>query len=438
MGAMLALALILVQGPVLALGLIRDAEIERTLRWMSTPVFKAAGLPPQSVNIYIVNDDSMNAFVAGGRNVFLHSGLLSELETPSELIGVIAHETGHIAGGHEARRSIKLREARGPALLGLLAGIALGALGGGEAGTAIAAGSQSALLRDFLRHNRAEEAAADQAAVSYMARSGYDPEGLVSVLERFRGQEVLAVGNIDPYVLTHPLSTQRMQLLERRVAEAKGARGSAGGPDQETAYWHARMRAKLQGFLDNPERVLNRLADEPETETTLYAKAVALHRLPSPREAVAAVDRLIAKRPDDAFYLELKGQILYESGDAQAAVPYYRRAVEAAPNQPLLRLGLGRALLALDTEAANREALAVLKAARRADPGDPAALRDLALAYARAGEQGMAALATAERYAMAGRIEDAILHAKRATAILPRGSPAWLRAEDILALNPED
>ncbi|MEM7505959.1 MAG: M48 family metalloprotease [Pseudomonadota bacterium] len=416
--------------PVRAQGLIRDAEIERTLRMLSDPLFQAAGLNPRSVEIFIVNDRNLNAFVAGGRRIFLNTGLLIRLETPAELQGVIAHEIGHITGGHAARRAIKARNAQGPALLGLLLGIAAAAAGGGEAAGAIIAGSQGALVRDFLRHTRGEEASADQAALTYMDRAGIDPSGLRKVFERFRGQELFTVGNIDPYAVTHPLSSQRIQLIERKISEIDPQKLQ---PSNETVYWHARMRAKLIGFLNNPETVLNKLEQGASGEDALYAKSVALHRVPSPGEAIAAINELIAQRPSDPFYIELKGQILHESGRSAEAAPYYRKASQLAPEEPLLKSGLGRVLLALDDPAADREALEALQAARRADFYDADGLRDLATAYARSGDNAMATLATAERLALRGS-RDAILQAKRAMRLLPEGSPGWLRAQDILSL----
>jgi predicted Zn-dependent protease len=242
---------------------------------------------------------------------------------------------------------------------------------------------------------------------------------------------VLSFGNLDPYTLTHPLSTQREQLITRAVEEARGRSYPA---DPERDYWHGRMRAKLEGFLDNPERVLDRYEHAEPTETVLYARAVAYHRLPDPPRAIETVDRLIALRPDDPFYIELKGQILHESGRTREAVPLYRRAVALAPQEPLLKAGLGRVLLAQETPEASREALEVLESARRADSGDISLLRDLAVAYDRAGERGMATLLTAERLAVGGDREDAVLLAGRASALLPEGSPGWLRAQDILAL----
>lgn len=419
-----------------AVSLIRDAEIERTLKTISSPILQAAGLAPSSVEFYIINNRNLNAFVAGGRRIFLNTGLMIELQTSEELLGVIAHETGHIVGGHEARRAINLRNAQGPALVGLLVGIAAGvAAGSPDVGTALASGSQGALTRSFLRNNRAEEASADQAGLSYLTRAGINPVGLLKVLERFRGQEVLQIGSVDPYILTHPLGTQRMALIQRRVEET----ASRDWPqDAERDYWHARMRAKLSGFLQSPERVLNRLSELPETELTLYEKAIALHRAPDTSGALAAVDKLIAMRPSDPFYIELRGQILLESGRAEQAVPDYRKATQLAPDTPLLLAGLGRSLLQLNTPAANAEALKVLKQARSRDLADVASLRDLSVAYERSGDTGMATLAQAELNALRGNVKLAARFARQASTLLPEGSAGWLRAQDILKLDISD
>ena len=416
------------------LALIRDAEIERTLRQMSAPVFQAAGLAPESVELYIIRSRSLNAFVAGGRRMFLNTGLMIELERPEELLGVIAHEAGHIAGGHQARRSIQLRNAQGPALIGLLIGVAAGVAGGSEAGVAASAGSQEAIRRLLLKYNRTEEASADQAALGYLERARIDPSGLLAVLERFRGQEVLSIGNVDPYVVSHPLGAERMSLLQRRIGAMSGR---TWPEDPAREYWHARLRAKLEGFL-HPDRVLDRVNEGPETEFTLYARAIALHQDNDFRTALSEIDRLMAKRPGDAFYTELKGQILFEIGRAAEAVPLYREAARLAPQEPLIKAGLGRALLQLGTARADAEALRVLQDARRGDLADHTALRDLATAYDRAGDRGMATLATAERYALLGDVKNAVNLARRASGILPQGSPGWLRAQDILKLDQPD
>jgi predicted Zn-dependent protease len=424
-------------GPAQA-GFVRDAEIERTLAMMSRPIFDAAGVPPSSVRLFILDNPALNAFVAGGRNMVLYTGLMRRMERPETLIGVIAHETGHIVGGHLARRAVLAREATGPALMAtILAAAAAGVAGGGEAGVAAAIGSQSAVRRAFLAYSRGEEAAADQAALSYMNRAGIDPSGMLDILRLFKGQEVFAAGRIDPYAQSHPLSSERITLLEQKIAESP-ARGRPIDP--ELAYWHARMRAKLDGFIERPDRVLDRVeqSEDPRSEPNLLRRAVAEHRSARPDAALAAIDALLKLRPDDPFYLELKGQILFESARPAEAVAPLRRAVALAPNEPLIAGLLGRALLASGAPGAEDEALRILKQAARDDPGEVGILRDLAMAYARAGDDGMAALTTAERVAMTGDLSTAAALARRAMDLLPRGSPGWLRADDVAALTLEN
>ena len=419
-------ALALLGAPAAAQSLIRDAEIERTLDRLAAPVLEAAGLSPGRVEILIAEDPSLNAFVATPQAMVLHSGLLSRFERPETLIGVIAHEAGHIAGGHLQRRAIAARQLQGPAAVAMALAIAAGAAGGGEAAAALAIGGPEAARRSFLSHTRAEEAAADQAALDAMTGAGIDPDGMLDILRSFAGQEVFLSDRLDPYAVTHPLSSERIALLERRVAAAstRGAR-----LDPELAYWHDRMQTKLDAFLERPERVLARLErEDPEAETTLYARAIALHRMARTEEALAELERLLRRRPDDPFFWELRGQILLEAGRADEAVEPLRRAVALAPDEPLIRGLLGRALLGAGDP---REALETLERAARDDPGDARVLRDLAYAYARAGRDGDAALATAERLAVAGAFQEAHRQARRAQDLLPEGSPGWLRADDI-------
>ncbi len=429
-----AAALLLVSAEADARTLIRDAEIEATLERLSRPIFEAAGLAPETVDIFILQDNTLNAFVFGGRNMVFHTGLLSRIERPEALMGVIAHETGHITGGHLVRRQINAENLQGPLAIGLaLSALAGVASGNPEVGIAGALGTENAIRRSFLAYSRGEESAADQAGATYMERAGVDPGAVLDVLRIFRGQEVFQAGNIDPYAVTHPLSRERIALLEERAASSS-ARGASAGP--EIAYWHARMRAKLDAFINSPDRTLARLDAEgnPKDELSELKRAVALHRRPDTEGALAAVDRLIALRPEDPFYHELKGQILFESGRGAAAVEPLRRAVALAPNEALIRGSLGRALLALNDPASDGEALETLEAATRGGASEPAVLRDLALAYARAGRDGDAALATAERFALVGEPRDALRHARRALDQLPVGSPGWLRADDIRAV----
>ena len=276
---------------------------------------------------------------------------------------------------------------------------------------------------------QAGDAAADQTGARYMARAGIEPQAMAEVLQIFRGQEALSVSRQDPYVRTHPLTSDRLRAVKGYAA----AYPADGAPDANTAYWFARARGKLSAFLRNPSYTLRRIPKGDTSDAALIQRAVAYHRQPDAAAAIREIDKLAARRANDPFVHELRGQILLESRNFPAAVAAYRRAVQLAPQNAQMQAGYGRALLAQNTAASNKKALTALEGARGRDAADPRMLRDLSVAYARAGQNGMASVATAERYALLGRLSDAVLHAQRAQGLLARGSRGWLRADDILA-----
>jgi len=410
--------------------LVRDAEIEHSLNEIAHPILNAAGLMPDSVKIMVINDSRLNAFVIDGRHIFIHSGLIDKLERPEMLQAVIAHEAAHIANGHAARRAMNARTARNATGLGLLVSGIFAMTGNIEAAGGLAVGSSRTAQRLFFAHTRDEENAADQAAARYLANAGTDPAAMIDVLEILRGQEALAPGRQDPYLRTHPLSSDRLRRA-RGYAAAYGT-GKRDARRGENAYWYARARGKLEAFLGNPSRVLRRLHGAEADSLTLMQRAVAYHRLPDREKAVANAEALVRARPEDPYVHELKGQILLENRSFGAAVQAYERAVELAPEEPLILAGYGRALLALNTRDGDRRGLEALERSRSSDPVQPRMLRDMAAAYARMGDRGMASLATAERYALVGRPADAAVHAERASQLLARGSPGWNRARDVL------
>lgn len=430
MACVVGLAVMTTLTPISAVGqsIIRDAEIERALRELAAPVFREAGIS-QSTRVIIINDSTMNAFVADARNVFMHSGLLLRLDSPDQVQAVLAHEAAHIANGHLTNRPGAAASAQTAARMGLLLALAAGAATG-ESGAAagLAAGTMSSAQRSFLAHTRAEESSADQSALRYMVSAGLDPTAMLEVLDLFRGQEALSVGRQDPYVRSHPLTRDRYRTVQAFVS----TQGAGPEPSTANAYWYARLNAKLSAFLRNPSWTLRRVDRNDGSEIATLRRAIAYHRMPDTDRALAEVGRLLQMRPTDPFYQELQGQILYESRRFDAAIAAYGRAVDLAPREALILAGYGRALLAPDRADTNARALDILTRAQSRDPFDPRMMRDLALAYARAGQPGMAATVTAERYAVLRRMEDAEALANRAIALLPQGSPGWLRAQDVL------
>ncbi|MGR3758898.1 M48 family metalloprotease [Roseobacteraceae bacterium NS-SX3] len=405
--------------------LLRDPDVEHGLSELAAPVLRAAGLNPKRVRVLVVNDSSFNAFVVDSQTIFVHYGLILKVKTSEMLQAVIAHEAAHITNGHLARRMQNMRSAGSAAGLGSALAVLAAAAGAGKAAAGIAVGVQSAALRNFLSHTRAEESAADRAAAGFMNRAGVSPRGLVELHRAFAGQEVLSAANQDPYMRSHPLSRDRIRAAEAYLA----AYGDNSRPDAGAGYWFARVRGKISAFTRAPKWTRRRLRDEPYGDVRLMREAVSYHRQNNLGKALAAIDGALAARPGDAFYHELKGQILMENRRWNGALAAYGQAVRLAPADPLILASYGRAQLAAGQP---KTALKSMEKARALDFRNALLLRDMSVAYAKTGQPGMAALVTAERYALQGRLDDAGIHAKRASAQLPRGSTGWRRAQDVL------
>ncbi len=429
LAAALLLALSVLSTPAHALGLIRDAETEYMLREFSEPIFKAAGLNPDAVRIHLVNAKSLNAFVAGGQRMFIHTGLILESDRPNMLIGVIAHETGHMAGGHLSRTQDALKGASAPMIVSTLLGIGAIAAGAGDVGMALITGGQTLAQRNFLQYSRIQEASADQAAVTYLDRVGWSGEGMMDTFYLFRGQEVLSERQQDPYLRSHPLSTQRLSALEDRVT--KSPFYDAKDPPEWVAAFNM-IKAKLYGFLDRPDLTFRRFPPSDQSLPAHYARAVAHHKRGDPANALKELAPVLQAMPNNPFVWELQGQILFENGKVRESIPPYERAVELAPSSPLLHVGLAQSLIATEDAALTEKALDHLQTAQQHDKEDSRSFQQAAIAYARLGDYGNAELATAERFYILGQLPRAKEHAKRAQIELPSGSPGWLRAEDIL------
>lgn len=410
--------------------LLRDPEIEYALNQLSGPIIQAAGLSADRLKVLVIKDDTLNAMVADTQHILINSGLFLRLKTRAELQSVIAHEVAHIANGHISRRISNSQAAGTLAKLGMLLSLGVAAAGQIDAAAGLAIGTSSAANRAFLAHTRAEESAADQSAVRYLASVGVTPQAMLDVLELFRGQEFLSAARQDPYAQSHPLTRDRIRRLKGYAAAYKDRER----PNPQADYWFARGQGKLSAFLRAPSWTLRQLRAGDTSDTALIRRAVAYHRMPKEAAALKEINTLIARRPRDAFAYELKGQIQLESRDFSGATKTYGKAMSLRPKNALIIAGYGRSLL---VSGKPRAALKVLEKARARDFRDPGLLRDLATAYAQIGQNGPASLATAERYAIQGRMGDAAIHAKRAMGLLPRGTPGWRRAEDIIVATDQ-
>jgi predicted Zn-dependent protease len=432
---MLVMTLWASPAPAQRFSLIRDAEIENTIRAYSLPLFQAAGLSPDAVSIYLVNDDSLNAFVGGGQNLFIHTGLLIRSRSASQVIGVIAHETGHISGGHLSRTGDALDSAFTSSILGAILGAGAAVLTGrGDVGAAVAAGSQDASLRNFLAFSRTQESAADQAGLRFLEGTSQSAKGLLEFFDILGEQELLSAAQQDPYVRTHPLSRDRVEAVRAHVAKS---RFSDRGDSPAYAVMHARMRAKLIGFTKPLQQTLRTYPESDRSVSGRYARAIAYYRIANMPRALALIDELIGEQPNDAYFHELRGQMLFENQRGVESIPSYERAVQLASHSPLLHTELAHAQIESGDPALLDSAISHLQFALSKEPRESSSWRFLATAYGRQNRMGESARALAEEALLQRRYVDAIGLAKRAQGLLKNGSPDWLRAADIIA-NAEE
>ncbi len=421
------------------LNLIRDAEIESTIRTFTIPIWKAAGLDPNGVEIMLVQDGSLNAFVAGGQRIFINTGLIMRTERPNQLIGVMAHESGHIAGGHLARMQEELRNLSTLQILETI--LAGGAMAGGMAGGAAAGGSGGGhgggtgrpmvpgSLMSFLKYTQTQESAADQAAITYLQRTGQSPKGTVEFLRYLQREEKLAINRRDPYLTTHPLTPERISAFEQAAANSP----YANTPDTpQFLMLHQRMVAKLYGFVA-PDTALQRYAEADRSLPARYARAIALYRKGALGSALLTIDALLKEYPNDPYFHEVRAQMLYENGRAAESIASYRRAVQLAPAAAILKIDLARALLDVNNPDNDREAMRNLDLAMQQESDNFELWRLMASGYSKLGNQGMTSLARAEMATLRGQRAEAQSHAETASRQLTAGTPAWQRAQDLKA-----
>lgn len=427
------LSVVLLVQPAMAQSILRDAETEAVLNEMSEPLIRAAGLDPSNVKVVLIADDSINAFVAGGQIVYINSGTIMQADNANEVQGVIAHELGHITGGHIVRFSEGAKAATGVTLLSLVLGIAAVAAGAGDAGMGILAAGQQAAMGKFLAFSRTQESSADAAGVSFLEKAGISGRGSLAFFKRIENLEYrLAIPQTDSYARTHPLSRERMAVLEHQYKSSPNWEKPTNA--QLEAHFQ-RVRAKLKGYASEPASTLRDFPERDKTEPARYARAYAWHKSAYPEKALEEVGALLTVQPHDPYYLELKGQILLESGKPQEALPPLREAFERTRAQPLIAGLFGHALIATENPANFAEARTVLKAAVAKDNDNPFAWYQLGVVYEREGDLPRAQLATAERYNLEGRSQLALANARQAMQGIKEGTPDWLRAQDIAMVS---
>lgn len=431
--AALSLSLLTFAQPAQAQSLLRDAETEAMFDEMSRPLIIAAGLSPRNVKVVLVGDPSVNAFVAGGQTVYVHSGLIAAADNASQVQGVIAHELGHIADGHVPLADAGIKPALAIQIVSLVLGIAAAAAGSGEGAAGIIAAGQQAAVGKYLAFSRVQEATADATGAKFLQTAGLSGRGILEFFKKLQNLEFRAgYTNIDPFAQSHPLSGERVATLSETLMSSPFW-SKPTDPGLEDRF--RRVKAKLAGFVNEPKRTLIEYPVEDQSIYAHYARAYAYHRGGYPDKANAEADALVKAMPHDPYFLEIKGQILLESGQPEEAIAPLREATERSNYQPLIATTFGHALIATEKPANFPEAEKVLRQAVGRDDENPFAWFQLGVVYERKGDQPRALLATAERAALNGDLRTASFSARGALAGLPPNTPDWIRAQDLVLLT---
>jgi predicted Zn-dependent protease len=420
--------------------IIRDAEIEQLLRDYAQPILRAAGLAKQNVRVVVLSDRSFNAFVMDGRHIFINAGALFDAKTANEVIGVFAHETGHLAGGHLQRLREQLASAQTAGIVALLAGIGAAVAasraggGGGDVGMAAILAPQAAITRSVLAYVRTQEDQADHAGVKFLNATGQSPKGMVELFKRLSNEVLFNSRYIDPYMQTHPMPADRVAALET-LAKASPYWDRKDPPELQLR--HDLMRAKLSGFLERPDTVARRYPTSDHSLPARYARAISMYRNSDLRQALVQIDGLIQVQQNNPYFYELKGQALLEGGHPAEAVAPLRQAAQLSHNNALIEIMLAQALNATNNPKLAEEAVGLLRTAIAREPEAPDAYAQLAVAYGRKGDLANADLASAQAAFARGDLKTARQLATRAKTRLPIGSPAWVRADDIVNVKPK-
>jgi predicted Zn-dependent protease len=424
------------KSPGRSIPLIRDAEIEGLLRLYTRPLFKAAGINPKAVRVYVINDPRINAFVAGGQRIFVNTGLLLESDTPNETIGVLAHETGHIAGGHLARMGVEIDSANYTAIIGMLLGIATiaggvaaGSSEAAQAGTGIMAGSRGLAQRNFLTYARGMEASADQAALKYLNATGQSAKGMITIFDKLGRENIVVLANADPYVMSHPMPMDRIANLEQ---SAKKSPYYDTKDSPALVLRHQLAQAKITGYSGGPQAVMQRYPSSDQSMPARYARAIALFRKGDIKNALPVIDSLTAELPENPYFWELKAQALLENGRAAEALAPVQKALKLLPKNGLIQMLAAQALIDTDKPDNAKEAIKLLRQAQRSEGDTPETFMLLARAYAQTGDIARAELATAESALLRGDRKLALEKAKSAQSRFKTGTPEWIRANDVL------
>jgi len=408
--------------------LINDTEIERKITEIITPVAQAANIPKERLKIYIVRDDDFNAFVRGGEDIFIYTGLLKQIKSPNALRAVVAHELGHTIGGHIVQMADRQRAEMMRTLIVQALGVGLMVAGGNpSAGMGVVAGSAGIAQQSMLSFSRDEERVADDFAVDLMVAANENPNGLIDVFEQMRDMTEAFETRVNPNRINHPLTSERLNNTKTKIKNLKKIPVKSATMIAKENSEYDILRAKLVGYLDNDKNVLTRYPYKDKSDAAIYARAIANMRGGNLDVAKVGTQTLIKRNPGTPYFYELLGDIEFQYGHYDDSVNAYEKALSLIENAPQIETALALVLSERSYENDKTRARELCKHAILIEPSP--------LAYwilARVTDEGESDWAMAEFYKMNGDDKNAKKYAKMAQKKSKRDSPEYIKSGDIL------
>ena len=409
-----------------------DTEIGMTLAAYGRPLLIAGGLQGNTVTFHMMVDDSINAFATPGNSIYFNTGTLLRAKNANEVIGVMAHEVGHIAAGHVVMVASDLAAPNAISLLSTLLAVAAGvASGNPEVGMAVLMGGQRAAIGSYLSFSRGQESRADQFALKVLNDTHQSARGLHDFFERLSGEELLITDNQDPYVRSHPLTRDRMDTIEAAMQTSPYTNAPL---DPELERQHRRMQAKLFAFLKPQITTLQRYPATDKSIEGRYARAIAYYRRGQFDQAFPLVETLLVDAPKDPFFWQIKGDMELSRSHLEDAIVAYRESLKHLPDAPEILSALAHAAVESGKPEYGPEAQMALKHALAINPEDPGAWDMLARSYAQNDQTGLSAYAAAERAILLGQFGDVARYCNQAEKLLEKDTPTWYRLQDIKIL----
>ncbi|MFQ6729709.1 MAG: M48 family metalloprotease [Alphaproteobacteria bacterium] len=412
--------------PAHAVSMINDTETEKLLADLIQPLANAAKIPDGRLKIHIVDDDDFNAFVSGGEDVYIYTGLLKQIKTPNALQAVVAHEMGHMLGGHTAQMADRLSAEMKRTMLIQALGVGLMVAGGNPSlGAGVLAGSSGIAQQSMLAFTRDEERIADNMGVNLMIDAGQNPNGFVTVFEQMRDLTGELESKINPNRINHPLTNERLNNVKSQIKQSDIKNTHTAQPDE-----YEMVRAKLIGYLDNSKSVLAKYPYTDKSSPALYARAIANMRNGNLDGAKMGVQTLISRMPDNPYMYELMGDIEYQFGHYDDSVRAYEQALKLTKNAPQIQTALALVLTERKKPNDDTRAIELCKASLLSEP-TAFTYWVLARAYGD-NDNGRSAWAMAEYYHMNKKEDEAKKYAKIAQKHLKKTDPEYIKAGELV------